>query len=66
MLKIDFEYQILALFDVYFWPFNKSREKFNTFFFLTEGTTMSTIYDGDSSNEATITGTAIVEESKIV
>ena len=31
-LKIDFENQILALFDVYFWPFNKSREKINTFF----------------------------------
>ena len=29
-LKIDFENQILALFDVYFWPFNKSREKINT------------------------------------
>ena len=27
MLKIDFENQILALFDVYFWPFNKSHEK---------------------------------------
>ena len=30
MLKIDFENQILALFDVYFWPFNKSNEKINT------------------------------------
>ena len=30
-LKIDFENQILALFDVYFWPFNKSCEKINTF-----------------------------------
>ena len=29
MLKIDFENQILALFDVYFWPFNKSHEKIN-------------------------------------
>ena len=29
-LKIDFENQILALFDVYFWPFNKSQEKINT------------------------------------
>ena len=27
MLKIDFENQILAFFDVYFWPFNKSHEK---------------------------------------
>ena len=26
-LKIDFENQILALFDSYFWPFNKSHEK---------------------------------------
>ena len=33
MLKIDFENQILALFDIYFWPFNKSHEKINTFFF---------------------------------
>ena len=32
MLQIDFENQILALFDVYFWPFNKSHEKINTFF----------------------------------
>jgi hypothetical protein len=30
MLKIDFENQILALFDVFFWPFNKSHEKINT------------------------------------
>ena len=29
MLKVDFENQILALFDVYFWPFNKSHEKIN-------------------------------------
>ena len=33
MLKIDFENQILSLFDVYFWPFNKSRKKINTIFF---------------------------------
>ena len=26
-LKIDFENQILALFDLYFWSFNKSQEK---------------------------------------
>ena len=26
-LKIDFENQILALFDSYFWPFNKTHEK---------------------------------------
>ena len=26
-MKIDFENQILALFDGYFWPFNKSHEK---------------------------------------
>ena len=31
--KIDFDNQILALFEVYFWPFNKSHEKINTFFF---------------------------------
>ena len=29
---MDFENQILALFDVYFWPFNKSHEKINTIF----------------------------------
>ena len=34
MLKIDFENQILALFDVYFWPFNKSHEKFNAIFVI--------------------------------
>ena len=34
MLKIDFENQILALFDIYFWPFNKSREKINTIFLI--------------------------------
>ena len=34
MLKIDFENQILALFDVYFWPFNKSHEKINTIFVI--------------------------------
>ena len=34
MLKIDFENQVLALFDVYFWPFNKSRNKSIHFFFL--------------------------------
>ena len=34
MLKIDFENQILALFDVYFWPFNKSHEKINIIFMI--------------------------------
>ena len=34
MLKIDFENQILSFFDVYFWPFNKSREKINTLFVI--------------------------------
>ena len=33
-LKIDFENQILALFDVYSWPFNKSHEKINTIFVI--------------------------------
>ena len=32
--KIDFENQILALFDVYFWPFSKSHEKINTIFVI--------------------------------
>ena len=31
MLKIDFENQILVLFDGYFWPFKKSQEKSNPF-----------------------------------
>ena len=34
MLKIDFENQILTLFDVYFWPFNKSHEKINIIFVI--------------------------------
>ena len=34
MLKINFENQILALFDVYFWPFNKSHEKINIIFVI--------------------------------
>ena len=34
MLKIDFENQILAFFDVYFWPFNKSHEKINAIFVI--------------------------------
>ena len=32
MLKIDFENQTWALFDVFFWPFNKSHEKIITIF----------------------------------
>ena len=32
MLKIDFENQILALFDNYFWPFNKCHEKIDAIF----------------------------------
>ena len=34
MLKIDFENQILALFDGYFWPFNKSHEKIKCIFVI--------------------------------
>ena len=34
MLKIDFENQILALFDVYFWPFNKFHEKIKCIFVI--------------------------------
>ena len=33
-LKIDFENQILALFDGYFWPFKKSQEKINAIFVI--------------------------------
>ena len=34
MLKIDFENQILALFDTYFWPLNKSHEKIDAIFVI--------------------------------
>ena len=34
MLKIDFDNQILALFDLYFWPFNKPHENSNTIFVI--------------------------------
>ena len=34
MLKIDLENQILALFDSYFWPFNKSHEKIKSIFVI--------------------------------
>ena len=30
-MKIDFENQILALFDGYFWPFKKSHEKIKSY-----------------------------------
>ena len=33
-LKIDFENQILALFDSYFWPYNKSHEKIQSIFVI--------------------------------
>ena len=35
-LKIDFENQILALFDSYFWPSNKSYEKINIILVMSE------------------------------
>ena len=34
MLKIDFENQVLVLFDIYFWPFNSSHENINTIFVI--------------------------------
>ena len=34
MLKTDFENQILALFDSYFWPFKKSQEKISAIFVI--------------------------------
>ena len=43
MLKIDFENQILALFDIYFWPFNKSHEKINAIFVISA--TMASIWN---------------------
>ena len=42
-LKIDFENQILAFFDVYFWPFNKSHEKINAIFVISA--TMASIWN---------------------
>jgi hypothetical protein len=33
-LETDFENHILALFDGYFWPFNKSHEKINAIFVI--------------------------------
>ena len=33
-LKIDFENQILALVDGYFWPFNKAHEKIKSIFVI--------------------------------
>ena len=34
MMKIDFENQILAFFDSYFWPFYKSEEKIKVIFVI--------------------------------
>jgi hypothetical protein len=34
VLKINFENQILALFDGYFWPFNNPHEKINGIFVI--------------------------------
>ena len=42
-LQIDFESQISALFDVYFWPFNKSHEKIIAIFVISA--TMSLIWN---------------------
>ena len=42
-LKIDFENQILALFDSYFWPLNKSHEKINAVFLIR--VTMASIWN---------------------
>ena len=43
MLKIDIENQILAHFDVYFLPFNKSHEKINAIFVISA--TMAAIWN---------------------
>jgi hypothetical protein len=42
-LKTDFENQILALFDGYFWPFKKTCEKINAIFVIS--TTMASIWN---------------------
>ena len=42
-LKINFENQILAFFDVYFWPFNMSHEKINAIFVISA--TMASIWN---------------------
>ena len=47
-LKIDFEIQILALFDIYCWPFNKFHEKINTIFQLVQSWLQSEIFLSNS------------------
>ncbi len=43
MLKINFENQILAHFDGYFWPYNKSQEKIQGIFVISA--TMALIWN---------------------
>ena len=52
MLKINFENQILALFDGYFWPFNKSHENINANFVISAN--MASIWNVFFSNSVDI------------
>ena len=47
-LKIDFEKQNLAFFDVYFWPFNKSHEKINAIFVISATMVQSEMFLSNS------------------
>ena len=47
-LKIDFENQILAFFDGYFWPFNKSHEKIKSIFVISALYLQSEMYLSNS------------------
>ena len=47
-LKIDFENQILALFDGYFWPFNKSHEKTKSIFWSVQSYLQSKMFLSNS------------------
>ena len=47
-LKIDIENQILALFDDYFWPFNKFHKKSNTFLWSVQSYRQSEMFWSNS------------------
>ena len=48
MLKIDFENQLLALFEGYFLPFNKSHEKIKSIFVISESYLQSEMFLSNS------------------
>jgi len=47
-LKIDFENQILTLFDSYFWPFNNSQKKSNPFLWSVQSYLQSEMFLSNS------------------